>query len=235
MKQSSLVWFAWRTDVLCFRKLEIIIDSEMSRSNENVCQHYKFGFCKFANKCKYIHVKELCIERSCEKSNCNKRHPVTCFFYRQFNRCKFGSFCLYSHQDNERKKKINDLENKITNLEEKVGKLEKKLKKQADLENKIKALERKVEEVENMLESNSSESSSSADEFHGDPIDDQDTKQLKVVIKKSKKNEKKEDSLEIENVGLTKEEMENASHWSNQPGALERSEQKKGKQLFKRV
>ena len=56
----------------------------------NVCQHHKYGFCKFLDKCKYKHVKENCNDKSCEINDCVKRHPMLCRYFKEFARCKFG-------------------------------------------------------------------------------------------------------------------------------------------------
>ena len=52
----------------------------------NVCQHHKYGFCKFLDKCKYKHVNENCNDKSCEINDCEKRHPMLCRYFKEFGR-----------------------------------------------------------------------------------------------------------------------------------------------------
>ena len=39
------------------------------------CLHYDKGYCKYQEKCKFIHPKEICFEKTCDKTSCRKRHP----------------------------------------------------------------------------------------------------------------------------------------------------------------
>ena len=66
-------------------------------TSETVCQFNKYGHCKFSEKCRRLHIKETCENKTCEIFNCSKRHPKKCLFFEQYNRCKFGEFCSYSH------------------------------------------------------------------------------------------------------------------------------------------
>ena len=38
---------------------------------QNVCRYFKFGHCKFGNKCRLMHVKEMCENFSCDANACN--------------------------------------------------------------------------------------------------------------------------------------------------------------------
>ena len=62
---------------------------------KTVCQFNKFGFCKFGVTCRHLHFSETCENKLCEISNCLKRHPTMCKYFKIYNRCKFGSFCSY--------------------------------------------------------------------------------------------------------------------------------------------
>ena len=109
----------------------------------NVCRYFKFGYCKFIDKCRFLHVTELCANPSCEIKSCNLRHPKVCKFFRDFRRCKFSDWCLFKHtEDNnnfedlnirEIMEKLEDLANKIdekdiiiNNLVEKIRNIEEK-------------------------------------------------------------------------------------------------------------
>ena len=66
-------------------------------ANVNVCQHNKYGFCKYREKCKLRHVADVCEADNCEVEHCLQRHPRQYRFYREFERCKFGEYCFFSH------------------------------------------------------------------------------------------------------------------------------------------
>ena len=66
-------------------------------ANETVCQHNKYGFCKYRDNCKLRHVTDICEDENCEAERCLQRHPRQCRFYREYYRCKFGDYCLFSH------------------------------------------------------------------------------------------------------------------------------------------
>ena len=117
----------------------------MSNTNKNsqiICRNNKFGYCKFADKCKYQHVESLCEEKLCEINNCEKRHPKICIYQRDYGRCK-TSFCKYYHGNET---------NIISNLEEK---LEISRKNNKELEKRIElpVLENIVEEKDQVATS----------------------------------------------------------------------------------
>ena len=37
-----------------------------------VCEHFKFGYCKFSDSCRYKHVTLVCEDGQCEIKNCEK-------------------------------------------------------------------------------------------------------------------------------------------------------------------
>ena len=112
-----------------------------------VCKYYKFGHCRFLDKCRHQHVTEVCDDISCDSTLCHKRHPKSCIFYREYKRCKFGSYCSYKH-DNENivnkehnqlcQLEITTLSSKIESLEESIKDL---MKENTNLKLKIEAIE----------------------------------------------------------------------------------------------
>lgn len=62
-----------------------------------VCKHFQTGFCKFAERCKRRHVKEICQTTHCSSKTCRKRHPKLCKFFSLNHFCKFGDLCCYKH------------------------------------------------------------------------------------------------------------------------------------------
>ena len=64
-----------------------------------ICQHHKFGYCKFRELCRHRHINDMCEDSECEVQFCIRRHPKRCRFYDQYKRCKFGDFCSFVHDD----------------------------------------------------------------------------------------------------------------------------------------
>ena len=93
-------------------------------TSENLCNHYKFGFCKHGDHCRKRHIKEKCDEEHCDQRTCEKRHPLECRYFREYGRCKFGSYCLYDH----------------------VVKVDPKLQELQEIKDKIEAIEKKLDE-----------------------------------------------------------------------------------------
>ena len=120
---------------------------------ENVCRHFKLGFCKFKNKCKSKHVNEVCEEISCEVQSCDLRHPRTCKFYSAYGRCKFGEWCFYKHE----KKTNRLLDSDYQELMNKLNQLEKKMNEKdiiiGELVNKMESfgLKTEIENLEKMI------------------------------------------------------------------------------------
>ena len=109
-------------------------------ATQNVCRYFKFGFCKYLEKCRFPHVKEICESQECDVKSCTLRHPRICSYYRDYNRCKFGEWCCFKHAETN---EISDKEivNRINNLEKLIAEKNEVI---SILENKIKLIEKKV-------------------------------------------------------------------------------------------
>jgi hypothetical protein len=105
---------------------------------QNICHHNKFGFCKFKDSCRILHVKELCDNFSCDIKNCRKRHPKKCKFHKH-NKCKFKEECLFSHDKEE------PLENKLVKIEKDLLETNEELKKSKLCNEKLILIENKIE------------------------------------------------------------------------------------------
>ena len=91
-------------------------DTEQSR---NICQHHKYGYCKFAQSCRKFHVQEICLETHCEnRQDCLKRHPKSCRFFSIYQRCKFAEYCAFKHIENTQTKEMEDLKHRLKDFEE---------------------------------------------------------------------------------------------------------------------
>ena len=81
-------------------------------ANEGICVFNKFGYCKYSDKCRKRHINETCANKTCEVDKCLKRHPKSCWYYQEYERCKFGEYCNYKHIKKESNSQIlKDLEN----------------------------------------------------------------------------------------------------------------------------
>ena len=108
-------------------------------ATQNVCRYFKFGHCKFCDKCRFLHVKERCENPTCEIRSCSLRHPRKCKWQRDYGRCKYGEWCSFDHNNiSDNQKSINKIlqrlehmskiilekDNMINHLAEKIRKLE---------------------------------------------------------------------------------------------------------------
>lgn len=110
-------------------------------ADPKLCKRYKFGYCKFNMQCRFKHNSEICENVSCTVTNCDKRHPVECWWYNRFGRCKF-TYCAYSHPS-----KV-DFKTKIAELEKMIKEKETEMKIQIAKINEIKEV---LKEKENKM------------------------------------------------------------------------------------
>ena len=119
-----------------------MVQSWSDMATQNVCRYFKFGYCKYSEKCRIFHVKEECKNKSCEIRTCALRHPKICKFYRDYKRCKFGEWCHLKHFDNH------NLETHTEEIMEKLDNLTKLISEKValidNLAEKIRILEEKV-------------------------------------------------------------------------------------------
>ena len=124
-------------------------------SSDNVCQHFKYGFCKYQEKCRQKHTSEICLKKDCEIDKCSQRHPRVCKYYREYKRCKFGSFCAYRHEDSKENvdkastEKTIEMEKKISCLSEL---LDLKSEEVRNLELKLNTFEKLLKQTEVQME-----------------------------------------------------------------------------------
>ena len=129
-----------------------------------ICFKNKFGYCKYTDKCKYRHVTLVCDDDKCEISNCEKRHPKICKYFRDYRRCKFTVGCKFKHEnsnaifekfekelenikkDNLDSQHVKEIEEKFQSLEEKLNNQQKEIEVKNAL---ICQLELRLSELEN--------------------------------------------------------------------------------------
>ena len=114
--------------------------------SDKVCSFFKYGHCRYKERCRYEHVHEICSKKECSVVSCRLRHPRTCIFYNAFRRCKFGLDCNYKHETHE-----TDSHGEDSSLLADIKKLEKVVaalqKENLELKEKIEAIDLKVLEI----------------------------------------------------------------------------------------
>ena len=161
-------------------------------ATQNVCRYFKFGFCKYLERCRFPHVKEVCESQECDGRSCTLRHPRICSYYRDYNRCKFGEWCCFKHVEKDRIS-VKEIANKVENLE--------KLIKEKDeiisiLVNKMKLIEEKLcmdKKPVNVTEDSSDEKEvrkETVEKFKCDLCEYESNSKRGIHIHKKKKHEK---------------------------------------------
>ena len=90
----------------------------------DICLFNKYGHCKFQGTCRKRHFMNICDKEECEVRKCLKRHPRECSYYREFKRCKFGSYCSFVHKTSKDdeikklKKDLNDVKSRLEKIED---------------------------------------------------------------------------------------------------------------------
>ena len=108
---------------------------------DTVCVHFKYGYCKFGEKCRKYHNTIICHDESCEERTCQKRHPKKCHYFQRYSMCKFGDYCLYDHEERGHSSTENREDSKYNDLIAEVDALKKVVK---ELEEIVKNLTSKV-------------------------------------------------------------------------------------------
>ena len=61
---------------------------------QNVCGFNKYGFCRYQDRCRKYHEKNLCENAKCVVKECVRRHPRFRKYLRDYGYCKFGEWCM---------------------------------------------------------------------------------------------------------------------------------------------
>ena len=128
--------------------------------DNSICQHHKFGFCKFREQCTKEHVKEKCKHSSACKNlkNCNKRHQRVCkrFVLERF--CKFGDGCAYLLDAGPNTKEAyNKLVEDLKNIKAEVDLLKRTVKSQNFIKEEAKAFQKLINTIKNEINQITSE------------------------------------------------------------------------------
>ena len=115
----------------------------MVTSSSTICLHFKFGHCRYGEKCRLQHVSSLCEDNTCEIEHCRHRHPRQCLYFTQYGRCKFGLYCSYSHVIKaDDQGYASQFKQEISNLTERISAMERHIDEK---ESRMKLLETEVE------------------------------------------------------------------------------------------
>ena len=99
---------------------------------DDVCKYFKYGYCKYRDKCRMHHNKEICDNGySCTASKvCPKRHPKLCRKLSLEGFCRHGDKCAYRHTTSSKLSIQNDaniLKVRLENLENVVQEMAKQI------------------------------------------------------------------------------------------------------------
>ena len=112
----------------------------------NICRYNRFGYCRYGEICRKHHIDELCGDSNCDSSNCVKRHPKECKYFRNYRRCKFNP-CKFSHNDVA---SVVDLQ-KFNIIAEKIDTIEETLKHKIEIDQKVKELDERIKLLDNEI------------------------------------------------------------------------------------
>ena len=121
-----------------------------------VCSHFQKGFCKYREKCRYLHISEVCSDNDCSTEACQFRHPTQCRYFTSHGVCKFARNCAYRHDTS--------LANQIKAIHDKM----------VDYSAKLSLIEEALDRLKNMYNTEEAEMLSSSSAF--------DTGQSKLLL-----------------------------------------------------
>ena len=113
----------------------------------SVCSFNKFGYCKYRNECRKLHVNEMCDGSSCEFLSCKFRHPKICYWYSEYGRCKFDP-CAFKHVESPTRQIESDME--ILRREHSKT-VETMMREKVDLKKQIEICDKKLAEIDKYL------------------------------------------------------------------------------------
>ena len=113
----------------------------------HVCSFFKYGHCRYKDRCRNEHIHELCKNKECSVKSCRLRHPKTCLFFSALKRCKFGANCNFKHEvhENQTHMEVSLILADIKKLEEDVALIR---KENLELKVKLEALNSTSPEID---------------------------------------------------------------------------------------
>ena len=92
----------------------------------------------------FRHNGVLCVNKKCNVFDCEKRHPVICKYFKNFQKCRFTN-CAYKH---ETVSDVNEIGERMKILETRMIEIDTNCKKNEKSVN-LKTIEKKLETFEN--------------------------------------------------------------------------------------
>ena len=84
-------------------------------AHNNVCSFNKYGFCKYEERCRKHHEKNICENAKCVVKECALRHPKNCKFLRDYGYCNTG------HDEiTELKAKLDEVNSRLVSCEKSI-------------------------------------------------------------------------------------------------------------------
>ena len=138
-----MVWYGRKCD-----KIHLTDRCEHVKDTDIVCLKSKYGFCKYGRNCDKINLTDICENvKDCSGYQCDKRHPIACYYFKKYNMCKLNFFCSYMHhtdivhsEENKLQIEVKKLKDEVANLQIKVslmGKILDSIKTQSVHDNTI--------------------------------------------------------------------------------------------------
>ena len=82
-------------------KDSVDVEEVVSEKKRKRCRYFNRGFCKYLNKCRFVHPLDICgdylRDDKCERRECCDRHPKRCKWDNSDKGCRRGNECLYLH------------------------------------------------------------------------------------------------------------------------------------------
>ena len=121
---------------------------------DQICQHHKYGYCKFQKRCQKKHLEGQCeaLGACKEIKTCNKRHPKPCKRFKLETLCKFGVDCAYAHIENDNSKLEATVIHYIASMKAEIIELKGVIQRLAPLDdtvNEIKHLKQEINKLTN--------------------------------------------------------------------------------------
>ena len=80
---------------------ESVNDAGKNEKKMKICRYFNRGYCKYKNKCRFVHSQNICEEylknEKCGAKVCTDRHPKKCRWIKTNVGCRRVSECEYLH------------------------------------------------------------------------------------------------------------------------------------------
>ena len=123
---------------------------------DQICQHHKFGYCKFQKQCQKKHLEGQCeaLGACKEIKTCNKRHPKACKRFIHDTLCKFGLDCAYAHIENDNSKLEATVIYHIANMKAEIIELKEVIQRLVPLDQTVNEIEHLKQEINKLKTEN---------------------------------------------------------------------------------